>query len=178
MASWLIFWSSPIFLYFPSFLVSEVYWEGILNLPRQNPPHMNTCYSWAWGLIYGLKSMGVQFLTAQADNGRDWMKQFVTSSLPLTFTGCWLIGPRGALLGIDVRRWSYWYGFFSIDSKCKLTIRYIGGGEKRLLCHQHIVIFVETGYLPNVINAQRYVKGHLKDLRLWKSCFSEISPKD
>lgn len=84
----------------------------LLDRLQPNPLHMSTCYLWAWGLIYGSKSTGVQFLTAQTDNGGDWMKQFVTSSLPLTFTGCWLISPKGALLGIDVHRWSYWYGFF------------------------------------------------------------------
>ena len=38
-------------------------------------------YSQAWGLIYERKSSSVQFLTANADNGGGWMKQFVTSSL-------------------------------------------------------------------------------------------------
>lgn len=64
---------------------------------------VNSC---AWGLIYGQKSSRVQFLTAEADNGGWWMKQFVTSSLQLTFTGCWPISLKGALLGIDVRGWS------------------------------------------------------------------------
>lgn len=46
-------------------------------------------YWCAWGVIYERKSSRVQFLTAGPDNGGDWMKQFVTSSLTLTFTGCW-----------------------------------------------------------------------------------------
>lgn len=43
----------------------------LLDSGQPNPPHMSTCNSWALGLIYGLKSAGVQFLTAEGDNGGD-----------------------------------------------------------------------------------------------------------
>lgn len=89
-------------------VVGLIFW----TLAKLNPLQTCTCYSRAWGLIYEWESSRVQFLTAGADNGGDWMKQFVTSSLPLTFTGCWPFDLRGALLGIDVRGRSLQNGFF------------------------------------------------------------------
>lgn len=69
-------------------------------------------YPRALSLIYERKSSRVQFSTAGPDNGGDWMKQFVTFSLPLTFTGCWPIGLKGFLFGGDVRGWSCGNRFF------------------------------------------------------------------
>lgn len=104
-ARWSPDWFSgplPILYHSLSLLVSEVCSRGLvfLGLP---PPQMSTCYLCAWDLIYERKSRTqAQFLTAETDNGGDWMKQFVTSSLPLTFTGSRPIGLKGALLGIGV----------------------------------------------------------------------------
>lgn len=118
MASWLISWSTPNSLS-PPLGVKRCAAEDLSSglTPAKSSSDVSTCYLRAWGLIYEWKSLGVQFWTA--DNGGEWIKQFVTSSLPLTFTGCWPTGLRGALLGggrtgIDCRYWVI---------ECKLTGR-------------------------------------------------------
>lgn len=112
-----------------------------------NPSQLWTCYSRAWGLIYERKLSRVQFLTAEADNGGDWMKQFATSSLPLTFT---------ALLGfhvwgrLDWNRFSCWFRIYT-DSK-------INGRRKNTILpvppQRGTWVESESLQLPNFMNVQ------------------------
>lgn len=90
---WLPDWFSgpfPIRYHHLSLSVSEVCSSGLIFWTRASQilARRALVCSCAWSLINEGKSSRVQFLTAEADNGGDWLKQFVTSSLSLTFTGC------------------------------------------------------------------------------------------
>lgn len=71
----------------PPPMVSQVCSGGTYLLDSLQPNRLLLLRLRFW--IYEWKSSRVEFLASEGDNGRDSMKQFVTSSLPLTFTGCW-----------------------------------------------------------------------------------------
>lgn len=90
----------PILYHQLSLSVSEVCSGRLIFWTRASPILLR------WALVTRLLEIWFMngshqeysFLAAGADNGGAWMKQFVTSSLPLTFTSCWPLALKGALL--------------------------------------------------------------------------------
>lgn len=105
-ARWLPDWCSgplPILSYHLSLLVSEmcggglIFWTHASQILLRWP--LVTCVREVW--FMNGSHQEYSFWQQKQIIEDDSMKQFVTSSLPLTFTCCWPIGLKGALWGDD-----------------------------------------------------------------------------